>query len=415
MHGRGSSGSSSSGGSGSGAARGAARGAAPLRSAAPSAALRPGGGGNAGGAAAAGALVLTEPVSRLDVDAELWEVLDLCSDEELEGLYGILFGASPFSPVVKSIVTEDEPALLQLRGRTSIMHKVEARFRFLAADSSATMRGKRPSYREALLLIRDRLGVECSSNLTTPDLESEVFLHVLQHCLEYVGAEGDPDPAAAAAVAYAAEGDGMTRWGRPAGRRAARPPPPGAAAGADTAAAPARSPRPRRSAPSGPPRSNWTERLTAPFRFGGRDLLPPALKLTSAVTLTAVMRRSAAQLGRQLLGRQLRYQAVAQAATSGAAGGVLAQWQRQAALAAAQRGLTSATLRYSAVQGALSLLGPVMWAWLAVDLVRAAVGTDYARVVRAVYVLAQVRLVATQGWSNPGSAGPARGDEELYV
>lgn len=30
------------------------------------------------------------------------------------------------------------------------------------------------------------------------------------------------------------------------------------------------------------------------------------------------------------------------------------------------------------------------WAWLAVDLVKAAVGTDYARVVRAVYILAQV-------------------------
>jgi uncharacterized protein YaaW (UPF0174 family) len=47
-------------------------------------------------------------------------------------------------------------------------------------------------------------------------------------------------------------------------------------------------------------------------------------------------------------------------------------------------------MRYSAVQSALSFLGPVMWAWLAVDLVRAAVGTDYARVVRAVYILAQV-------------------------
>lgn len=112
-------------------------------------------------------------------------------------------------------------------------------------------------------------------------------------------------------------------------------------------------------------------------------------------------RRAAAQLGRQLLGHHARYQAVAQVATSTAAQGVLSQWQRQAALAAAQRGLTSATLRYSAVQGALSFLGPVMWAWLAVDLLKAAVGTDYARVVRAVYILAQVRLVATQGWSNP--------------
>jgi hypothetical protein len=112
-------------------------------------------------------------------------------------------------------------------------------------------------------------------------------------------------------------------------------------------------------------------------------------------------RRTAAQLGRQLLGHHARYQAVAKAATSTAAQGMLSQWQRQAALAAAQRGLTSATLRYSAVRGALSFIGPMMWAWLAFDLVRAAVGTDYARVVRAVYIMAQVRLVATQGWSNP--------------
>lgn len=300
----------------------------------------------------------------LDVDKELWEVLDLCSDEELETIYDVLFGASPFSPVVKSMVKEDEPPLLQLRGRTSIMHKIESRFRFLAADSTATMRGKRPSYREALLLIRDRLEVQCSSNLTTPDLEAEIFLHVLQNCVEYVQAEGDPDPLAAAAVAYA-DGDGMS------------------------------------SVPSDTPRSNWTERLTAPFKFGGRDLLPSAVKLGSAVTITAVMKRTAAQLGRQLLGHHARYQAVAKAATSTAAQGMLSQWQRQAALAAAQRGLTSATLRYSAVRGALSFIGPMMWAWLAFDLVRAAVGTDYARVVRAVYIMAQVRLVATQGWSNP--------------
>lgn len=84
-------------------------------------------------------------------------------------------------------------------------------------------------------------------------------------------------------------------------------------------------------------------------------------------------------------------QAVAQAATSTGARTLMSQWQRQAALAAAQKGLTSATMRYSAVQSALTFLGPVMWAWLAVDLVRAAVGTDYARVVRAVYILAQVR------------------------
>jgi hypothetical protein len=35
----------------------------------------------------------------LDVDEELWQVLDMCSDEELELVYNILHSSSPFSPV----------------------------------------------------------------------------------------------------------------------------------------------------------------------------------------------------------------------------------------------------------------------------------------------------------------------------
>lgn len=61
-----------------------------------------------------------------------------------------------------------------------------------------------------LCVVLCRLGVQCSSNLPTADLEAEVFLHVLHNCVEYVQAEGDPDPRSAAAVAYA-DGDGMTR------------------------------------------------------------------------------------------------------------------------------------------------------------------------------------------------------------
>ena len=39
----------------------------------------------------------------------------------------------------------------------------------------------------------------------------------------------------------------------------------------------------------------------------------------------------------------------------------------------------------------MSLLGPLMWGWLATDLALKSIGTDYARVVRAVFLLAQVR------------------------
>lgn len=57
---------------------------------------------------------------------------------------------------------------------------------------------------------------------------------------------------------------------------------------------------------------------------------------------------------------------------------------------AAGRGVVAASARYAALRGALSLLGPLMWGALAADLALRAIGTDYARVVRAVFVLAQV-------------------------
>jgi hypothetical protein len=41
-------------------------------------------------------------------------------------------GISPLSPLVKSLVTDNEPAMICLRGRVSIMHRIESRFRFLA-------------------------------------------------------------------------------------------------------------------------------------------------------------------------------------------------------------------------------------------------------------------------------------------
>lgn len=94
--------------------------------------------------------------------------------------------------------------------------QVESRFRFLAADSACLLQGKRPGYRQTLLAIRDkyvctlnaaglqqwqhtsptqpfgpaclprRFNVPCSSNLSTFDLETEIFMHVMNNCLELV-------------------------------------------------------------------------------------------------------------------------------------------------------------------------------------------------------------------------------------
>lgn len=195
-------------------------------------------------------------------------------------------GSSPLSPVVKSIVMDSEPAAPHLRGRVGLMRRIESRFRFLAvrsfyvfenhgcscclgqvfvtlleddivslnlrlqADATATLRGQRPSYRESLLSVRQRLEVRanqasplfspcvllhymsnasetgqvlehqtktlsvswpqvpCPSTLATQDLEAEIFLHMMQMYAEST-AEASKEEADALVNACAVNSDGM--------------------------------------------------------------------------------------------------------------------------------------------------------------------------------------------------------------
>lgn len=306
------------------------------------------------------AIMLNKPMSMLDVDPELWQALDLCSDDELEVLYKLLHSRSPFSPVLKSLVLENEPALVEKRGRLSIMHKVESEFRFLAADSATLLRGKRPAYRDTLLRIIDRLDIQCSSNLTSPDLEIEIYWHILNNCAEYMQSQEEEDAAQGAPIA--GDMSSIPRSTRTAG-------------------------------------GNWTERLTAPLKFGVKEIMETLAKVGGVVTVSAGQ-RAAAQLGTQVLCQQLRYQSAVQAATLSSRS-ALAVWQKQAMLQGAHQQLAVYTAKYSAARGVLSFLGPAMWAWLITDLALKAVGTDYARVINAVFMLAQVRLYRTHGFVNP--------------
>ncbi len=75
----------------------------------------------------------------------------------------------------------------------------------------------------------------------------------------------------------------------------------------------------------------------------------------------------------------------------------------------ARRGMAATAARYGTVRGALGVLGPMMWGWLAVDVALKAIGTDYGRVARAIVALAQIRLLRTYGWSSKQpSAAPAQ-------
>jgi hypothetical protein len=63
-----------------------------------------------------------------------------------------------------------------------LLVQIESRFRFLAADSTATMRGKRPSYKEALLLIRDRSAAQLGSSSSSSEVSSITYVDQQDTC-----------------------------------------------------------------------------------------------------------------------------------------------------------------------------------------------------------------------------------------
>lgn len=394
-----------------------------------------------------------------DADPELWTVLDLCDDEELEAIHAILFGerareggrradggerdnrrggvsrpgppaqparkknlapvshapaplsppslslplsipgASLLSPIIKSLATDNEPAAASYRGRTALMRRLEARFRFLAADAGDTVAGRRPTYREALLRLRSRLGVACPGGLATADLEAEILLHALADA-----GEAAPDTGAAAAVV---EGLAVV-----AADAAAAGPASGPSSASTTTPAPggreARSERRARHAANrtrvAAARALRLPRL-ALDAVGGA--LETAAKVGGAVAAGRVGGAAVRALAGSAAGRRAGHEAAlaALARAAGTGGGAAAR--RAAAVRTAQAGAASAAARYGLARGALAALSAASWALLAADLAIKAVGTDYARLSRAVVALAQVRLVKTYGWDQaPDDTSP---------
>ena len=97
-----------------------------------------------------------------------------------------------------------------------------------------------------------------------------------------------------------------------------------------------------------------------------------------------------------------------------------ALWHRaRASLAsAAAPAAAAAASRYGLLRGGFALLGPLMWGATLVELGMAAVGTDYGRVVRTIFALAQIRL--TRSHAGPGGdgsvvVGGGEDDEQLLA
>ncbi|KAI3435524.1 hypothetical protein D9Q98_001590 [Chlorella vulgaris] len=299
------------------------------------------------------------------VDPDLLSALEMATDEELQDVYRTLHGRSVFSPLLKSMtLLMEQGGEAHLGGRDALIMAIDRKLRFLAADPGSTLRGRWPAYRQVLLMIRDKLSIACPSTLRTHELEAEVFLHLLKEHADALGPSAAPGSQAAAAAEFAGQGDG------------------GAAGGAFSQEPP-----------------TLVQRLLAPLRLGQEEVMPAVTRLGSALAISNVQQALVRTLGLNVWKSHVRYEAALNIALSAGRAGVQGSLQGKVAVQAAKEGITAAVGRYAAARSLLSVLGPLVWASTAFELLSVSMGTDWSRVVKATFCIAQIRLLRTYGWS----------------
>ncbi|XP_057417321.1 uncharacterized protein LOC130711638 isoform X2 [Lotus japonicus] len=288
-------------------------------------------------------------------DPELRSVLELATESELYEIERILFGPSYLSPLLKSMTftTTNTPEDLDrsmigldLQLRQQFIAALESRFFFLAADARSTLRGWRPSYRNVLLHLRKKLNIPCSTQLSTQDLELEIFLHLLH----YNSTEESGNYPGLSDVCTALDCQGSLQHGL----------------------------------------SQWKMQS----KVGVEDLRSIFLKGGGIFTLAKIYQLLARKLSGKVLVEAANYQVKKEIMKKG---GQLAMinLESRTALLAAKQGFLGAASRYLGFRSMITLLGPVLWGTFLADLVIQMLGTDYSRILRTIYALAQIRAIRT--------------------
>jgi uncharacterized protein YaaW (UPF0174 family) len=273
---------------------------------------------------------------------ELRAGLELATDDELQTLTEILF-CRKFNPL--DYVYTPEPIDIQSWNRQAQIEALENRFRFLAADGMTVLRRQteQVSYRQVLIQVCRYLKIPYSQSLSTAELESEIFLSLLQRVWKKL-------PPAQQRVLTGQLQEALSH------SQIARHIPPSV----------------------------------------HNDPITLALKGGSALAVGSVLRPWILQLiARQFALHAATYRVAAEAIAKGGATAA-AQIQSQVALQTASRGMAANVARYGAVRTVFAVLGPALWVWFFADLGWRAIATNYGRVIPVIFTLAQIRLTRTE-------------------
>lgn len=275
---------------------------------------------------------------------ELRAVLELATEEELQDLTAILFSRK-FNPL--DYVHTPEPIEVQSQNHKAWLDTLENRFRFLAADGMTVLKGRtsQVTYRQALIQVCKYLKIPYSDELTTVDLEAELFLHLLGQVWKKL-----PE-------------NEKQKLNEQVQRQLSQ--------------------------------SDLKQPLPLLLQ---RDPLGLLVKGGSALAVTSILQPLVLQqIARQFAIHFAKYQVAQQTAIAGSHAAAT-QFKGYVALQMARRGMTMNAARYGAVRSVFTFIGPVMWTWFFADLGWRAISTNYGRIIPTIFALAQIRLTRAEYW-----------------
>nr|CAB3453548.1 unnamed protein product [Digitaria exilis] len=120
--------------------------------------------------------------------------------------------------------------------------------------------------------------------------------------------------------------------------------------------------------------NKWKVLTDVAWRIGAKGLESTFLKGGSALTVKTIYESLASRLSGKLLMETANYEIKKELV---------------------KQGLARAASRYVGLRSVMTFLGPIMWGTLLADIVIQMLGTDYARIVQAIYAIAQIRLTRT--------------------
>jgi uncharacterized protein YaaW (UPF0174 family) len=268
----------------------------------------------------------------------------LATEDELQQLTKILFSRK-FNPL--DYVRTPDVVEIQSQDRESWLDTIEDRFRFLAADGMTVLQGRTQgvSYRQTLVRVCKYLKIPYSIELSTTDLESEVFLYLMGKNWHKL-----PSDDRASLTVRVQNSLANTKFDRP---------------------------------------------LPAHIQH---DPIKLILKGSSAIAVSSVIKPLVLhQMARQFALHFASYQVAKQTLIRG---GIAATSQLQGyiALYMARRGMAMTAAQQVAVRGVFAILGPAMWGWFFADLGWRSISTNYGRIIPTIVALAQIRLIRSNDW-----------------